>query len=156
MSESIGKTDSYCNPPKRDIYELDKEIRRQLYIETAKNEKILGKIHRKILSKFYQFDDHNLVHNNNPSFTVEKFSNANADISSKLSCLFTEEPLDCEVISSIAIKYTPLERCQLIAEMFEKKYPDFPLMLECEHQSHDRSAYDKDVRLRARINRKDL
>lgn len=166
MSESIRKTDSYCNPPKRDLYELDKEIRRQLYTETAKNEKILKKLHHKILNEFSQFDHYNFQQNSNPNFIVENFSKVNTDFFSKVSYLLTGKPIvsylltgkpiDYDVISSINPEYTAVERCQMIAEMFEKKYPDFPLILECEHHGYDYAAHEKDVRLRARINRKNL
>lgn len=154
MTDFSYQTDSYCNPPKRDLYETDKEVWRQLYIETAKNKKVLEKLHHKILQSFAK--DSSLDQNWKDAKEIENFSKVDVGIVSKISYLLTGSPIDYDVISSTELPYHAVDRCDLLAKMFEEKYKDFPLVLECSYVRYSLGVLNKDVKLNARIKLKDL
>lgn len=133
----------------------NEKVRWQSYIETAKNKKVLEKLHHEIVHSFVQ---HSLRGQNLRDYfgEIETFSKVNIGIIGKISYLLTGSPIDYDVISSTRVKYSAEERCILLAKEFEEKYKDFPLILECSYSGYNLKTFDEDVKLTTRINPKEL
>lgn len=153
MDKFFHKNVSYCDPPDLSAQEARKAVRRQLYVEAVKNEKILEKMHHGILNEFAKVPSSKFE---SSDFMIEEFSKVEVGFARRVAYLLTGKPIDYNVISSIDEPYHAVERCHLIAETFENKYKDFPLVLECDYTGYNDFPHDRNVHLRAKFTRKDL